>query len=184
VPEPIETWDLNLAIPIRARFDRSYLWRLPIANTFMYRPLLAGHRAPHLWAVLAIGLIVAPAMHASRGRDLIATQWQAQIGRDHPLTGRIWDVRTGDFVDEEFLLNRLASVRYVLAGESHHNPDHHRLQLRILEAMSSRGRRVAVGLESFTSADQSALDRYVASRGADLDALVQILDGSKRRLSL
>ena len=83
--------------------------------------------------------------------------WQAPIGRDHPLSGRIWDVADARFVDEGTLLEHLIDVRYVVTGESHNNPDHHQLQLRILEALFGSGRRIAVGFEIFSTDEQPAL---------------------------
>jgi len=67
--------------------------------------------------------------------------WKAPIGQDHPLSGRIWDVTSARYIDERSLLDRLVDVRFVVTGESHNNPDHHQLQLRILKAMFGKGQR-------------------------------------------
>jgi len=106
------------------------------------------------------------------------------MGRDHPLTGRIWDVAAGAFIAEDRLLDRLASVRFVVAGESHNNPDHHLLQLRILESIVKTGRRVSVGLEFFTTEDQAALDGYNGSATSDPEALRSDLGLGKKRGAL
>jgi uncharacterized iron-regulated protein len=48
------------------------------------------------------------------------------------LEGRIWDARAGRFVDEDELLQRIRSVRYVLLGEVHDNPVHHSLRAALI----------------------------------------------------
>lgn len=110
-----------------------------------------------------------------------APSWQAPLGRDHPLTGRIWDTAAGRFIDQATLFDRVVDVRFVVTGESHNNPDHHRLQLRLLRAMFGNGRRVAVGMEVFDSHEQPLLDRIAALADPDDDQLVDVLGWNGRR---
>src|SRR5262245_15108867 len=49
--------------------------------------------------------------------------WQAPLGQDHPVAGRIWDVAAGEFIDSAALVDRLRRGRFVLLGEKHDNPD-------------------------------------------------------------
>jgi uncharacterized iron-regulated protein len=95
------------------------------------------------------------------------TPWEAPLGRDHPLTGRIWDVAGRRFVPPEALAARLAAARFVLLGEKHDNPDHHRLQARTLQALIAAGRRPAVAFEMLTSADAAALSRHLTESPRD-----------------
>lgn len=97
--------------------------------------------------------------------------WQSPIGRDHPLSGRIWHVDSQRFVDERQLLDHLVRVPLVVTGESHINPDHHQLQMRILGAMFGNGRRVSLGMEIFDSDDQPALDGLAGHAEPDLNSL-------------
>ena len=71
--------------------------------------------------------------------------WQARFGQDHPLIGQIWDVEPARFIDTTTLVQRLTNGRFVLLGEKHDNPDHHRLQAWILRAVLDASRRPAVG---------------------------------------
>src|SRR5690348_2390749 len=73
--------------------------------------------------------------------------WKSPLGRDHPLTGRIWDVSSTRFINRETLVNRLAGADFVLLGERHDNPDHHLLQAEVLRSLIAVGRRPAVGFE-------------------------------------
>jgi uncharacterized iron-regulated protein len=97
--------------------------------------------------------------------------WQSALGREHPLAGRIWDVGAGRFIGAAALVERLLGARFVLLGEKHDNPDHHRLQAWALRALIAAGRRPAVGFEMFTVDDATAIARYRAGRPADAAGL-------------
>lgn len=97
--------------------------------------------------------------------------WQAPLWRDHPLVGQIWDVAAGEFIDSAALVDRLRHGRFVLLGEKHDNPDHHRLQAWLLRALIAAGRRPAVGFEMFTVDDAPAIARQLASHPTDAAGL-------------
>jgi uncharacterized iron-regulated protein len=101
---------------------------------------------------------------------LLAGCAPALLLQDHPLAGRIWDVRAQRFVEAEAMLARAATARYVILGETHDNPEHHRLQRDALEALAARGAPRALAMEQFDSEHQKALDAAQA-RGADAEAL-------------
>ena len=84
----------------------------------------------------------------------------------HPLQGKIWDVKKGAAVTEEALLRELAAAQFVLLGEVHDNPEHHRLQAGILRALIALGRRPALAMEQFDREFQPALDAAMTSTGA------------------
>src|SRR5512133_990219 len=73
--------------------------------------------------------------------------WVSTDQVSHPLVGRIWEPRTGKFVDEAALDAALASAEWVALGEVHDNPDHHLLQARLLRAVVASGRRPALAFE-------------------------------------
>ena len=91
-----------------------------------------------------------------------ATSWQSNYGRNHPLTGRIWEVASGKFIDRHNLMMRLARAEFVLLGEKHDNPDHHRLQAEVLRGLIAAGRRPAVGFEMFSLDDAGAIANHLA----------------------
>jgi uncharacterized iron-regulated protein len=101
----------------------------------------------------------------------VAGPWQARFGRDHPLTGRIWDVGGARFIDPEALAARLAAARFVLLGESHENPDHHALQAWVVRTLVAAGRRPAVAFEMLTTAQAPALARHLAAAPGDAAGL-------------
>ena len=67
----------------------------------------------------------------------------AQLELDHPLTGQIWDQRNQRFISESTLVQSLQSVPFVLLGESHVNPIHHRLQARLVSQLADQQTTVA-----------------------------------------
>lgn len=97
--------------------------------------------------------------------------WQSVHGRDHPLAGRIWDPAAGRFVSISTLLGRLAGARFVLLGESHDNPDHHRLQAWILRSLAAAGLRPAVAFEMLSAGQAPALARHLAASPRDAAGL-------------
>jgi uncharacterized iron-regulated protein len=61
----------------------------------------------------------------------------------------------------------LRRQRVVLVGEEHATPEHHRAQLRVIQALADSGAQVAIGLEMFRRESQPALDRWVAGELSD-----------------
>jgi uncharacterized iron-regulated protein len=120
--------------------------------------------------VLAFLVLAAGCAGAGRGQPPI-DGWQAPLGRAHPLAGRVWDVAASRFVDPAEVRTRLAASRYVLLGETHGNPDHHRLQAWSLRALIDAGRRPAVAFEMLTDDHASAVARYLAGRPPDAAGL-------------
>jgi len=112
-----------------------------------------------------------------------ATTWLTRLDRDHPLVGRLWSVRRRAFAAPDELVRDAVAARFVMLGERHDNPDHHRLQAEVLSAMVARGRRPAVAFEMFDTGQQEAIDRYRdryrADRTHDASGLGPALDWSK-----
>jgi uncharacterized iron-regulated protein len=110
---------------------------------------------------------VAAALFAVAGCSLVLArptdEWQAPELRDHPLVGTIWDAASGESIRVDTLLERLSASTFVLLGDKHDNPDHHRLQARILSGLVARGRRPAVAFEPMTVDRSEALARVLAS---------------------
>lgn len=84
----------------------------------------------------------------------------------HPLAGRIWDPAAQRFVTEAVALDRLAGPGIVLLGETHDNPEHHEIQLRVLQRIAERGGAAAVAFEQIDAERQPALDALREGDGA------------------
>ncbi|MEA2747373.1 MAG: hypothetical protein QOI41_1516, partial [Myxococcales bacterium] len=106
-----------------------------------------------------------------------AVQWTTTLDRDHPLVGRIWNVRAARFAEEAEVLAALHG--YVLLGEKHDNPDHHALQARMLRAMVEAGRKPVVAFEMFDVDDQAALDTSRREHPRDAASLARAVSWEK-----
>ncbi|MDM8350865.1 ChaN family lipoprotein [Pseudomonas sp. sp1636] len=84
--------------------------------------------------------------------------WQSPEGREHAELGQIVDLRTGQRLSPQQLLEHLAPAPRVLVGEKHDNPDHHALQLWLLQALEARRRQGSLLLEMLTPEQQSKVD--------------------------
>jgi len=82
--------------------------------------------------------------------------FEAKLRDDHPLVGRIWS--RGQFIERDALEAELASARFVLLGEKHDAPDHHRLQRELIVAIVKRGGKPSVVFEMVDADAQSKLD--------------------------
>jgi uncharacterized iron-regulated protein len=107
-------------------------------------------------------------------------EWTTQIDRDHPLVGRIWAVRERRFVGRGELEVALAHANVVLLGEKHDNPDHHRLQAAMIEAMVHMGRHPIVALEMLDVDEQSKVDEAALGSPGDPDAFFRAVGWDKK----
>jgi uncharacterized iron-regulated protein len=89
--------------------------------------------------------------------------------REHPLVGRIWDVRAAHFVTRDELFDGAGAARYVILGETHDNPEHHRLQRVVLDALAARGEKRQLAMEQLDTDYQPAITA-AQTGGADAEA--------------
>jgi uncharacterized iron-regulated protein len=99
--------------------------------------------------------------------------WASERQRDHPLVGHVYDVRAGRFVDVASLEAAAAAAHYLLLGETHDNSDHHRLQARLVRAVTASGRRPALAFEMLDTSQQGAVDAALAGPDRSADAVAR-----------
>lgn len=92
------------------------------------------------------------------------------------LEGTVWDASTGEAISEAALDQRLASARFVLLGEKHDNPAHHRKQADLLDRMAATGRRPPVVWEMIDASKAAVLKAYLESGRATPEGLGRVLD--------
>lgn len=105
--------------------------------------------------------------------------WTSQHHRDHPLVGQIWSVGDGTTVSRSELAERIRMAEFLLLGEIHPNPDHHRLQAWAVEAATQKDRSPAVVFEMIPFSKQASLDAHLKSRPRDAAGLGDALDWKK-----
>lgn len=74
---------------------------------------------------------------------------------------RVFDNARGAFSDFEVMAAELARADVVFVGEQHDDPNTHRLELAILEALGRRGRPVVLSLEMFERDAQEPLEHFL-----------------------
>ncbi|MFH1480663.1 MAG: ChaN family lipoprotein [Pseudomonadota bacterium] len=76
-------------------------------------------------------------------------------------TGQIIDMEKGEALSFDRFIDRIASKELVFVGENHDNPEHHLIQVQILQALMGRCKSIDVAMEFFQKTQQHLLDRYV-----------------------
>jgi uncharacterized iron-regulated protein len=91
---------------------------------------------------------------------------QGQPGSEHPLAGQIYRTADGTRVSEAALVADAAAAEFVLIGERHDNPEHHRLQARLVAALEARSQRPrALAFEMIPAWRQLEVVEYLAAGG-------------------
>lgn len=130
-------------------------------------PLLRSSWTLALW----LALCIPAAAHTAWGFD-----WHTHIGINNPLVGRVWEPSQQRFLGPAALVPKLARARFVLLGERHDNPDHHRMQAHLLAGLVRAGRRPAVAFEMIDTAQAGALARFLATSPHRAAALGSAID--------
>ena len=96
--------------------------------------------------------------------------------QDHPLAGRVWDASERRFIPVAEAASRITAAQIALLGETHDNPVHHEIQLRVLERRIAAGQRPALVVEQIDTEWQSAVDaaRSDHATAADIAAAGRI----------
>ncbi|MDY0250056.1 MAG: ChaN family lipoprotein [Pseudomonas sp.] len=124
------------------------------------------------WLLLAVfGLLAACQMTSVTPLDGVVEHmpahdglpvWQSPRERENARVGQIIDLRSGVQMTVTQLLAELADASVVLLGEKHDNPDHHALQLWLLQSLEARRAQGSVVMEMLT-VDQQATVSQVQS---------------------
>jgi len=100
-------------------------------------------------------------------------RWQSKLDVDHPLVGAIWDVSARRRVSEAELTARVQAAEVVSVGETHDNPDHHRLEAALVRAFAATHHAPAVVFEMLDRERQPVVDRSLATHPDEADALAR-----------
>jgi uncharacterized iron-regulated protein len=122
-----------------------------------------------LLALAALACAPRPGASPGRGPPSGAPGWRSPLHREHPLVGRVLEVRATRWADGAALAAAVARSDLVLLGETHDNADHHLLQAWLLGALASAGRRPAVAFEMLGTHQQADLDAVLARRPVSSD---------------
>jgi uncharacterized iron-regulated protein len=84
---------------------------------------------------------------------------------------RVVDVASKQDVDFDALVRRLTEADVVFFGENHDDPETHRVEFGLLDALGRSGRPVILSLEMFERDVQPLLNEYLAGRISEADFL-------------
>jgi uncharacterized iron-regulated protein len=93
----------------------------------------------------------------------IATPVTASIpgASGHFRTGQIVDLKRGEVISFDQLIERIASKDLVFVGEVHDNPEHHLIQVQILQSLMGCCGPVTIAMEFLRKPDQEFIDLYL-----------------------
>jgi len=104
-----------------------------------------------------------------------ACAWRA--GSISPAEGLVaFDPDAGAWLTEEEIWEEILAARYVLLGEHHDNPAHHKLQAGIVRGLTARGRRPALAFEMLNADVQEAVREFQEAGRADPEALRAVVE--------
>lgn len=78
----------------------------------------------------------------------------------HFRIGQILDLKTGTVITFDQLIDQISSKDLIFIGEVHDNPEHHLIQVQILQVLMECCGPISVAMEFFEKPQQSTLDRY------------------------
>lgn len=76
---------------------------------------------------------------------------------EDPLLETIWNIESRKVVEQEELIEHFLGAEVIYLGEKHDNARQHEIQLQVLEALISKGKRPSIGFEFFTTGETSLL---------------------------
>ncbi|MGI9380849.1 MAG: ChaN family lipoprotein [Methyloligellaceae bacterium] len=130
-------------------------------------------------ALILWGAIWLPTNLSAQTKLPIKT-WTSELHRDHPLTGRIWSTKQNTYLTPLDLAEALALNDFILLGEIHDNPDHHRLQAWLISSIALYDRRPAIIWEMISLDQSSALEVYTNPYEAPMAGLGGAIQWSTR----
>ncbi len=123
----------------------------------MYNYLMF-NRAIHLWLVIcAVGLSFGCTGMKKTAPPLSAPKHGDGLYR----IGQIVDLDAGKSVSFGVLIDHLSSQDLIFVGEVHDNPDHHLIQVQVIQALLDCCQPLTIAMEFFEQQKQEVLDRYI-----------------------
>lgn len=119
--------------------------------------------------LLALGLVLL----VLAGKSLLSRVETTGGSRPSPVSGPTVIDSQGNRISFDEFADRLMAYEFISVGELHDSEAHHRMQLRIIQAVYARDRSVGVGMEMFQRPFQDALDRHIAGNSTEDELLAQ-----------
>ncbi|RLB39920.1 MAG: hypothetical protein DRH12_10845 [Deltaproteobacteria bacterium] len=88
--------------------------------------------------------------------------------------GQILDIGHQEVMEYSGLVHRLAQADVVFIGETHDNPDHHLIQVQLLQSLLEKWGKLTLAVEFLPYEMQPIIDRYMAGAISEKDFLHQV----------
>ena len=88
--------------------------------------------------------------------------------------GQIVDLKKGKVLHFEHFIKEIASQEIIFVGEVHDNPEHHLIQIQIIQALIDQYGPVTVAMEIFQKPQQPSLDQYLKGDLTEGDFLSKV----------
>jgi len=98
---------------------------------------------------------------------VMTAQADEMVLKDHPLVGKLWDMNSRSFINEDELITRIIASDVLMLGEVHDNVEHHELQQKLFKARIESGRQPALMMEQLDAQSQPILDQALAGEDRD-----------------
>jgi uncharacterized iron-regulated protein len=105
--------------------------------------------------------------------------WLSPFNTDHPLVGKIYIPSQHREASINSLMASVRRARFVLLGEKHDNPDHHRFQAFIYRKIFEAHRKPALAVEMVETKQQSVLDQFISQHPTKAEPLAGLLGWKK-----
>jgi uncharacterized iron-regulated protein len=102
--------------------------------------------------------------------------WDSQHLQDHPLVGKIWSIKSAEFIEPAELVVALKRAGYILLGEKHDNVDHHRIQAWLVGKILADRRKLAVAFEMFALDKKTIIDTFLSSGSGNAADIADLTD--------
>jgi len=92
----------------------------------------------------------------------------------HFRVGQIVDLHSGKVLSFEQLIEQITSKDLIFVGEVHDNPEHHLIQVQVLQALLGCCSPLSVAMEFFQKPEQEFLDRYLRGELTESEFLREV----------
>ncbi len=87
--------------------------------------------------------------------------------------GSYYEATTGKTMPLSEICKSAEKTKWIFVGETHDNPDAHKIQASVINELVKSGRKVVVGMEMFTRLVQPALDEWSTGLMEEADFIVK-----------
>jgi uncharacterized iron-regulated protein len=113
-----------------------------------------------LWRLLTLALFVSIDLFAQRSLHLSIGDPARKDKEAKLVLDAVTATASGELLTPREAVARMEGTPLIFIGESHTSMDFHKAQLRIIQELQSRGKRVFIGLEMYPRTEQKSLDDW------------------------